>query len=101
MAQKTNLEKELGRARVSNFKEASTDQVGAGTIVTVTASGKTTTYTILGAWDGDAEKNIISYKTALGAALVGKKVGDTVKVKTGSSDEDYTIVSIARYADKN
>ena len=101
MAQKTNLEKELGRARVSNFKEASTDQVGAGTIVTVTASGKTTTYTILGAWDGDAEKNIISYKTALGAALVGKKVGDTVKVKTGSSDEDYSIVSIARYADKN
>jgi transcription elongation factor GreA len=101
MAQKTNLEKELGRARVSNFKEASTDQVGAGTIVTVTASGKTTTYTILGAWDGDAEKNIISYKTALGAALVGKKVGDTVKVKTGSSDEDYTIVSIARYADQN
>ena len=101
MAQKTNLEKELGRARVSNFKEASTDQVGAGTIVTVKASGKTTTYTILGAWDGDAEKNIISYKTALGAALVGKKVGDTVKVKTGSSDEDYSIVSIARYADQN
>ena len=101
MAQKTNLEKELGRARVSNFKDATTEQVGAGTIVQVKASGKLTTYTILGAWDGDPDNNIISYKTALGAALVGKKVGNTVKVKTGSSDDDYTIVSIARYADQN
>ena len=101
MAQKTNLEKELGRARVTNFKEASADQVGAGTIVQVKSGGKTTTYTILGAWDGDAEKDIISYKTALGSALVGKKVGDTVTVKTGSSEEDYTIVSIKRYADAN
>jgi transcription elongation GreA/GreB family factor len=65
------------------------------------ASGKITTYTILGAWDGDPDNNIISYKTALGAALVGKKVGNTVKVKTGSSDDDYTVVSIARYADQN
>ena len=101
MAQKTNLEKDLGRARVSNFKDATTEQVGAGTIVQVKASGKITTYTILGAWDGDPDNNVISYKTALGAALVGKKVGNTVKVKTGSSDDDYTIVSIARYADQN
>ncbi len=65
------------------------------------SNGKTSVYTILGAWDGDADKNIISYKTALGTALLGKKVGDTVKVKAGSGDEDYTIVSIVRYADKN
>ena len=100
MAQKTNLEKDLGRARVTDFKEASSDQVGAGTIVVVKTGGKTATYTLLGAWDGDPDNNVISYKTALGSALVGKKVGDTVKVKTGASDEDYTIVSIARYIDK-
>jgi transcription elongation GreA/GreB family factor len=101
MAQKTLLEKELGRARVTDFKEATTEQAGIGTIVTVKASGKTTTYTILGAWDGDVDKNIISYKTALGGALLGRKAGETVKVKTGTSEEDYTIESIARYADKN
>jgi transcription elongation factor GreA len=101
MAQKTNLEKDLGRARVTDFKEASTAQVSAGTIVTVKsgAGGKTTTYTILGAWDGDPDNNVISYKTALGAALLGKKQGEVVKVKTGTTDEDYSIVSIARYAD--
>ena len=101
MAQKTLLEKDLGRARVTDFKEATTEQAGIGTIVAVKTGGKSITYTILGAWDGDADNNIISYKTALGAALLGKKVGDTVKVKAGSGDEDYTIVSIARYADKN
>jgi transcription elongation GreA/GreB family factor len=101
MAQKTLLEKELGRARVTDFKEATTEQAGIGTIVTVKTGGKTITYTILGAWDGDAENHVISYKTALGGALLGKKAGDTVKVKSGTSDEDYTIVSIARYADKN
>jgi transcription elongation factor GreA len=100
MAQKTQLEKDLGRARVTDFKEASTDQVSAGTIVEVTnATGKSTRYTILGAWDGDPDNHVISYKTAMGVALLGKKAGDTVKVKTGATEENYTIVSIGRYAD--
>jgi transcription elongation factor GreA len=101
MAQKTSLEKDLGRARVTDFKEASVDQVSAGTVVEVksVATGKNSRYTILGAWDGDPDNNIISYKTALGAALLGKKAGDTVKVKTGTSEDNYSIVSIGRYAD--
>jgi transcription elongation factor GreA len=102
MAQKTNLERDLGRARVSDFKDASTDQVGVGTIVNVknNATSAETTYTILGAWDGDPDKHIISYKTAFGTALVGKKPGDVVKVKTGGNEEEYTVVNISRYADK-
>src|SRR4051812_47911024 len=100
MAQKTNLERDLGRARVSDFKEASTEQASAGTVVEVRHASGTTTYTILGAWDGDPEKHIISYKTALGAALLGKRPGETVKVKAGGNEEDYTILSISRFADK-
>jgi transcription elongation factor GreA len=102
MAQKTLLEKDLGRARVTDFKDASTDQVGVGTVVDVktNATGAVTTFTILGAWDGDPDNNVISYKTAFGAALLGKKPGEVVKVKTGASEDEYTVVSIARYADK-
>jgi transcription elongation factor GreA len=101
MAQKTNLERELGRARVTDFSDASRDQVSAGTVVEVrSAKGATTTYTILGAWDGDPDNHVISYKTALGVALLGKRPGDTVKVKTGTSDEEYTVVSIHRYVDQ-
>jgi transcription elongation GreA/GreB family factor len=59
-------------------------------------SGNTTAYTILGAWDGEPEKHIISYKTALGAALLGKRPGEVVKVKLGGNEEEYTILNISR-----
>jgi transcription elongation factor GreA len=99
MAQKSQLERELARARVTDFKDAAADQVGVGTIVEVrTPAGSATKYTILGAWDGDPEQQVISYKTPLGAALLGKRPGDTVKVKTGTTEESYSILSIARYA---
>ena len=99
MGKKTLLEKDLGRARITDFKEASTEQVSVGSIVTVRAGSGQTTYTLLGVWDGNPDKNILSYKTPMGAALLGKKVGDTVKVKTGASEDSYAIVTIARYVD--
>jgi transcription elongation factor GreA len=99
MGKKTLLEKDLGRARITDFKEASNEQVSVGSVVTVRAGSGQTTYTLLGVWDGNPDKNILSYKTPMGAALLGKKVGDTVKVKTGTSEESYEIVTIARYVD--
>ena len=99
MAQKSQLERELARARVTDFKDAASDQVGVGTVVEVRPpSGGPTKYTILGAWDGDPEQQIISYKTPLGAALLGKRPGDTVKVKTGAAEESYSIISVSRFA---
>jgi transcription elongation factor GreA len=100
MAQKSQLERDLARARVTDFKEATTDQVGVGSIVEVRAGGGSTTrYTLLGAWDGDPDNHIISYKTPMGGVLLGKKVGDTVKLKAGGTEESYTILSLGRYND--
>jgi transcription elongation factor GreA len=97
MAQKSQLERELARARVSDFKDTPADQVGVGSVVEVkVAGGGTVTYTILGVWDGDPDKNIISYKTPLALALIGKRQGDTVKVKTGASEDSYTVAGISR-----
>jgi transcription elongation factor GreA len=99
MAHKTQLERDLARARVTDFKDAPTDQVGVGSVVQVRdQAGATTTYSILGAWDSDPENHIISYQTPLGTALLSKKVGDTVKVKTGAAEESYSILSIERTA---
>jgi len=99
MAQKGQLERDLARARVTDFKDATTDQASVGTVVEVrkVADGSTTTFTILGAWDGDPDRHIISYKTAFGAALLGRKPGDVVKVKTAGVDEEFTLVGISRY----
>ncbi len=101
MAQKSQLEKELGRARITDFKEATTDQVSVGSVVdvTVAGTGKSSRFTILGAWDSVPDQNIIAYKTPLGLALLSKRVGDTVKVKIGSSEESYTITGISRHVD--
>jgi len=101
MSQKSTLEKDLGRARISDFKEATTEQVSVGSVVDLAVgnAANTTRYTILGAWDSVPEQNIIAYKTPLGLALLAKKVGDTVKVKIGNSEESYTIKSITRHVD--
>jgi transcription elongation GreA/GreB family factor len=99
MAQKGQLERDLARARVTDFKDATTDQASVGTVVEVrkVADGSTTTFTILGAWDGDPDRHIISYKTAFGAALLGRKPGEVVKVKSAGVDEEFTLVGISRY----
>ena len=100
MAQKTLLEKELAHARITDFTEATSEQVSVGSIVEVkNRDGKPATYTILGAWDSIPEKNIIAYKTPLGLALLSKKVGDTVKVKIGNTEDTYTVTAISRYVD--
>ena len=99
MAQKSQLEKELSRARITDFKEATSEQVSVGSIVEISGAGKQVKYTLLGAWDSVPEKDILSYKTPLGLALLGKKTGESVKVKIGTSEETYTIRSIGRYAD--
>jgi transcription elongation factor GreA len=100
MAQKGQLERDLHRARVTDFKDATTDQVGIGSIVEVrNQDGVVAKYSILGAWDSDPENHIISYQTPLGAALLGRKAGDVVKVKIGGTEETYSVVAIARYAD--
>jgi transcription elongation factor GreA len=102
MAQKSQLERELGRARITDFKDASTDQVTVGSVVEVKVggTGKTASYTVLGAWDSDPTNNVIAYKTPLGLALLSKKTGDTVKVKIGVTEESYTITGIVRYVDR-
>ena len=102
-ARRANLETEMGKARVTDFKEATTDQVGIGSIVTVKNedSGKTQTFSILGAWDSEPEKNIISYKTPLGQNLLSKKSGEQATMEIDGERNTWTIQSIERWVDKN
>ena len=81
LRQKDELEAALTRARGMDFANAKTDVVGPGTVVTVTdvTSGSADTFTILGAWDSDPDKGVISYLTPVAIALVNRKVGDEVE----------------------
>ena len=99
MAQKSQLERDLARVRITDFRDASTDQISVGSVVELRegATGQAVRYTVLGLWDGDPEKHIISYKTPLGLALLAKKPGDHVKVKSGGAEHDYVVTGISLY----
>ncbi|MFI5337086.1 MAG: GreA/GreB family elongation factor [Opitutales bacterium] len=101
MSQKAQLERDLARARISDFAEASTEQVSAGTIVDLrdVVNGHAIRYTVLGAWDSDPENHVIAYKTPLGQALLGKKVGEHVKLKIAGTQHEYQLAGIAHYVE--
>ena len=51
-------------------------------------------YTIVGSSEADSLNNKISNESPLGAALIGKKKGDTVKVEAPVGEIEYTVVSV-------
>ncbi len=97
MRRKSELESALHNARGTNFENPDTSQVSIGTIVTLrdTNSGSEETYTILGAWDGDPDRRIISYQTAIGQALLGHGVGEKVTLNTDQGTGNFEIKSIS------
>ena len=70
--------------------------MSVGSVVELESSEGRVTYSILGAWDGNPKENIVSYKTPLAQALMGKKAGDSVK----QGSQTYRIVKLMRWADK-
>jgi len=89
---RSELERDLQNARGTSFENPDTSRVSIGTVVTVRekSSKKEETFTILGAWDGDPDRHIISYQTAIAQALLGKKAGEAATLPNG----EVEIVSI-------
>jgi transcription elongation GreA/GreB family factor len=96
MRRKVELEQMLHNARGTSFENADTSRVSIGTIVTLreVETSKEETYTILGAWDGDPDRHIISYQTAIGQALLGHEVGEAILLNTEHDAAQFSIVSI-------
>ncbi|WP_269526733.1 transcription elongation factor GreA [Coraliomargarita parva] len=102
LSRKNELEVDLSRARVTDFSEANTENVGIGSIVELKqgSSGNSQSYSILGAWDSDPDNNVLSYKTPLAQQLLGKTVGDSVTTKISGAEENWTILKIERWVEK-
>ena len=96
MRRKSELEQMLHDARGTSFENPDTSRVSIGTIVTLrsTEGNKDETYTILGAWDGDPDRHIISYQTAIGQALLGHEVGETISLNRDEGTAQFAIASI-------
>ncbi len=99
MRRKSETERELGLARGTDFANPDTSAVALGTIVTLKEipDGRIDVYTILGAWDGDPDKGIVSYQSAFAQAVIGHKVGDQLALPTEHGERQVVIVSIEAY----
>src|SRR5205814_5371579 len=91
LRRKSELEQALHNARGTAFENPDTSRVSIGTVVTLrdSDSGKEETYSVLGAWDGDPERGIISYQTAIGQALLGHKLDEVVTLNTEHGSADF------------
>ena len=96
LRRKAELEQMLHNARGTSFENVETSRVSIGTIVTLrnAETNMEEAYTILGAWDGDPDRRIISYQTAIGQALLGHEIGETVSLNTEHGTAQFTIASI-------
>ena len=96
MRQKAELEHQLANCRGTNFENPDTSRVGLGTTVRLrdNASGSVEELHILGAWDGDSAKNIVSYLAGAATALIGHEAGETVAMPSEHGERQVTIVSI-------
>lgn len=82
-----DMERDLNRAKGTDFSDASDALVSVGTVVTYVdlESAREETFSILGAWDTKIEQNIISYLSVSAQALLNKSVGDEVDLPSEDS----------------
>ena len=76
MQKQSVMQADLEAVKETDFADATTDEVMPGVVVVVETDGVQKKYTILGEWDNDQERSVISSRTRLAANMLGKKVGD-------------------------
>jgi transcription elongation GreA/GreB family factor len=96
LLRKAELEAQLVRARGSDFAGVSTETVSIGTRVVVTdlTSQQGDSFTILGAWDSDPERGVISYLSPVAQSLLNRKPGDEVEFELDGTLRHYRLEKI-------
>lgn len=77
--------------------EAGADQGGRvriGCTVTVRVNGKERRYDITGSMETDPAGGKISHRSPVGAALIGKRPGETARVERDDKSVEYEIVAV-------
>ena len=103
MRRKDELETQLTRARGTDFSNARTDVAGIGTVVRAADldTNEPETFTILGAWDSEPEKGIISYLSPVAQALLNRKIGDEVEFEVHGAKHRHRIEKIEPWKMEN
>ncbi|HYV66501.1 MAG TPA: transcription elongation factor GreA, partial [Myxococcales bacterium] len=88
------LEDRLARAQIIDVARLSGERVVFGATVRLqdTDSEAETRYTIVGETEADLKKGRISITSPIARGLVGREVGDTVKIRTPGGEREYEIL---------
>jgi transcription elongation GreA/GreB family factor len=99
LRRKSELEIQLVRARGTDFAGARTDQVSIGTLVRARdlEADQAEEFTILGAWDSDPDKGVVSYLSPVAQSLLNHKIGDEVEFEVHGVRHHHRIESIDAY----
>lgn len=87
------IEEILQNAEIIQSSDGSA--VVLGSTVELQSSDKTVTYTVVGPVEADPLAGKISNESPIGQALMGKKVGDEVRIKTSKAEMVYIAKSIS------
>ncbi|OHB35550.1 MAG: hypothetical protein A2Y08_04430 [Planctomycetes bacterium GWA2_40_7] len=92
------MKAELQKIVIIEPHSVNSNIVSPGTKVTLRHEGKKEleTYTILGPWDVNIEKNIISYLSPVGKGLLNRTVGEIIKIKLPEGESTYEIITIEK-----
>jgi len=90
------IEDKLARAEVIDPSKLAGDRVAFGATVTLANAdtGEEVVYRILGADESDLAKGSISITSPLARSLVGKQVGDEVRVKMPGGERTYEVLAL-------
>ena len=89
------LEDRIRKARIIEAPAAdSGPRVRLGSTVVLEHDGETITYTVVGSSESDPPKGKISASSPVGAALLGRDIGDEVEVRTPRGQARYRIVRL-------
>ncbi len=96
MQKQSLMQEELDAVKADAFENVSTDEVNPGTTVVVETPAGEKTYHILGEWDNDIEKGVLSSKAKLAQNLLGKKVGDQFEIPGSESETVFGSVKAVK-----
>lgn len=91
-----NLSERLANAEVVDIKAFAGEEINFGATVKLLDlnSEKEITYRLLSEFESDIGKGILAIESLVGRALVGKKKGDEVEIKTPAGVKEYEILEV-------
>ena len=94
----SRMQEEVGQAQIFNENEVKTDRIGFGTRARLknVGTGQVEEYVVLGPWESDPERNVISYLSPLGAALWNHAPGEEFVYKIDEKEFRYLVEAIER-----